>query len=34
MPHERTPPLPEGAQADAEEWARFFDYFGHAVNGG
>ncbi|ORW90506.1 cyclase [Mycobacterium sp. IEC1808] len=30
MPHERTPPRPDGAQADAEEWARFFDYFGHA----
>jgi len=31
MPHGRTPPRPEGAQADAEEWARFFDYFGHAT---
>jgi len=31
MPHERTPPRPEDAQADAEEWARFFDYFGHAA---
>jgi adenylate cyclase len=31
MPHGRTPPRPEDAQADAEEWARFFDYFGHAT---
>jgi len=31
MPHKRTPPRPEDAQADAEEWARFFDYFGHAM---
>ena len=31
MPHGRTPPRPEGAQADAEEWARFFEYFGHAT---
>lgn len=30
MPNERTPPRPEGAQADADEWARFFEYFGHA----
>jgi adenylate cyclase len=31
MPHGRTPPRPEDAQAAAEEWARFFDYFGHAT---
>jgi adenylate cyclase len=31
MAHGRTPPHPEGAQADPEEWARFFDYFGHAT---
>ena len=31
MPHKRTPPRPEDAQADAEEWTRFFDYFGHAT---
>ena len=31
MPHKHTPPRPEDAQADAEEWARFFDYFGHAA---
>jgi adenylate cyclase len=24
------PPLPEGAQANEEEWARFYDYFSHA----
>ena len=30
MSRGRTPPHPEGAHADAEEWARFFDYFGHA----
>lgn len=31
MPQGRTPPHPEGAQANEEEWARFFDYFGHAA---
>jgi adenylate cyclase len=31
MPHKRTPPRPEDAQADPEEWARFFDYFAHAM---
>ncbi|WP_099025346.1 adenylate/guanylate cyclase domain-containing protein [Mycolicibacterium palauense] len=26
----RVPPRPEGAEATAEEWARFYEYFGHA----
>lgn len=30
MAHEHTPPRPEDAQADPEEWARFFEFFGHA----
>ncbi|MGA9491255.1 MAG: adenylate/guanylate cyclase domain-containing protein [Mycobacterium sp.] len=30
MPNHGTPQRPEGAQADAEEWARFFELFGHA----
>src|SRR6201997_1442059 len=30
MSRGRVPPHPEGAQADEEEWARFFEYFGHA----
>lgn len=31
MPHGRTPPRPEDAQADDAEWAQFFEYFGHAT---
>ena len=30
MLNKRTPPRPRGAQTNAEEWARFFDHFGHA----
>ncbi len=30
MSSRRTPPHPEDAQANPEEWARFFEYFGHA----
>lgn len=26
----RTPPRPDDAQTSVEEWARFYDYFGHA----
>ena len=26
----RTPPRPESAQTDDDEWARFYEYFGHA----
>jgi adenylate cyclase len=26
----RTPPRPDGAQTNDEEWARFYEYFGHA----
>lgn len=26
----RTPPRPDGAQITDEEWARFYDFFGHA----
>ncbi len=31
MARGRTPPRPDGAQANAEEWERFFEYFGHAA---
>lgn len=30
MSPRRTPPRPEGAQTSEEEWARFYEYFGHA----
>jgi adenylate cyclase len=30
MADKGTPPRPEGAQANAEDWARFFELFGHA----
>ena len=30
MPNKRTPPRPQGAQSNEEEWARFFELFGHA----
>ena len=30
MSNKRTPPRPQGAQTNAEEWARFFELFGHA----
>ena len=30
MSNGRTPPRPQGAQTSAEEWARFFEQFGHA----
>ncbi|BDX33055.1 guanylate cyclase [Mycobacterium antarcticum] len=30
MPNRRTPPRPTGAQTSADEWAQFYDYFGHA----
>ncbi|RDH78054.1 adenylate/guanylate cyclase domain-containing protein [Mycolicibacterium moriokaense] len=30
MPSGRTPPHPEGAQANEVEWSRFFETFGHA----
>ena len=29
-PSNRTPPRPQGAQTNAEEWARFFEHFSHA----
>jgi hydroxyacylglutathione hydrolase len=29
-PNNRTPPRPQGAQTNAEEWARFFEHFSHA----
>jgi adenylate cyclase len=30
MSNNRTPPRPQGAQSNEEEWARFFELFGHA----
>lgn len=30
MSPRRTPPRPDSAQASEEEWARFYEYFGHA----
>ena len=30
MSPRRTPPRPEGAQTNTEEWQRFSEYFGHA----
>src|ERR1700751_3109008 len=30
MSNKRTPPRPQGAQTNAEDWARFFELFGHA----
>jgi len=30
VPKRTTPPIPEGAQTNEEEWARFYEFFGHA----